>query len=315
MLANLAHELVTPKFFVLYAYFASICFIHFRGKVRLRFMRQLTEHSGLFAPYNTFMYLFSKVPTTPFLSVDRFPELAPIRENWKVIAEEAKALYDNDEIRPSERNNDLAFLAFKKRGWKRFYIRWYDEPFQSARELCPETTRLVESIPSMKSAAFTLLPPGTILGKHRDPFAGSLRYHLGLVTPNSDDCCIWVDGEKYSWRDGEDTVFDETCIHWAQNETDQPRIIFFADIVRPLHTPVLRAINSFVSATFVKATKSHNKEGESVGILNRLTPIVWNVRCWLQKLKVERPPAYVGLKVLVVATLATGFFFGGRVLF
>jgi hypothetical protein len=30
-----------------------------------------------------------------------------------------------------------------------------------------------------------LLPPGGDLA-HRDPFAGSLRYHLGLSTPNSE---------------------------------------------------------------------------------------------------------------------------------
>lgn len=315
MLAKIAHELVTPKFLVVYTYLASVMFIHFRGKVRLRFMRQLTEHSGLFAPYNSLMYLFSKVPTTPFLDVNRFPELAPLRENWETIAAEAKALYENDGIRSSERNNDLAFLAFKKRGWKRFYIHWYDEPFPSARELCPKTTELVQSIPMLKSAAFTLLPPGAILGKHRDPFAGSLRYHLGLVTPNSDDCCIWVDGEKHSWRDGQDVVFDETCIHWAQNETDQARIIFFADITRPLHTPVLRWINDLVARYIIKQTKSHNVEGEPVGLLNRLTPVVWDVRCWLQKLKKERPPVYVGLKVLIAGTLLTGLFFGGRVFF
>jgi aspartyl/asparaginyl beta-hydroxylase (cupin superfamily) len=49
---------------------------------------------------------------------------------------------------------------------------------------------------------FTELPSGSYLGKHRDPYAGSVRYHLGLVTPNSDDCFIEVDQERYSWRDG-----------------------------------------------------------------------------------------------------------------
>ncbi|MGT2494830.1 aspartyl/asparaginyl beta-hydroxylase domain-containing protein [Cupriavidus basilensis] len=31
-------------------------------------------------------------------------------------------------------------------------------------------------------------------------FAGSLRYHLGLATPNDDRCFIEVDGERHSWR-------------------------------------------------------------------------------------------------------------------
>jgi beta-hydroxylase len=62
---------------------------------------------------------------------------------------------------------------------------------------------LVNQIPGIKAAMFTSLPPGARLVRHRDPFAGSIRYHLGLVTPNSDDCFIEVDGERRSWHDGE----------------------------------------------------------------------------------------------------------------
>ncbi|MGH6634584.1 MAG: aspartyl/asparaginyl beta-hydroxylase domain-containing protein, partial [Gammaproteobacteria bacterium] len=53
----------------------------------------------------------------------------------------------------------------------------------------------------------------------------SLRYHLGLVTPSSDDCFINVDGVPYSWRDGEAFLFDETYLHYARNDSDQYRLI------------------------------------------------------------------------------------------
>ena len=81
---------------------------------------------------------------------------------------------------------------------------------------------------------FAILEPGAHLNPHRDPFGGSLRYHLGLVTPNSDACFIVVDGERYSWRDGEAVMFDETFIHWAENKTPTTRIILFCDVERPL---------------------------------------------------------------------------------
>ena len=81
---------------------------------------------------------------------------------------------------------------------------------------------------------FAMLPPGARLVKHRDPYAGSMRYHLGLVTPNSDDCYINVDGQNYSWRDGEAVMFDETFIHYAENTSDQNRIILFIDVKRPV---------------------------------------------------------------------------------
>ncbi len=95
-------------------------------------------------------------------------------------------------------------------------MKWYEDFLPSARELCPKTVTLLNSIPSVHGAMFTMLPAHARLGPHRDPFAGSLRYHLGLVTPNSDQCCIYVDGQFCTWRDGEDFVFDETFEHALQ---------------------------------------------------------------------------------------------------
>lgn len=81
---------------------------------------------------------------------------------------------------------------------------------------------------------FAELPSGSHLGKHRDPYAGSVRYHLGLSTPNDERCFIEVDGVRRSWHDGEVIIFDETFVHWAQNDTEQTRIILFCDIERPM---------------------------------------------------------------------------------
>ena len=186
------------------------------------------------APYNALMYLFSAVPNRPFVDVSRFPELSPLRDNWQTIREEAVKLFGEGHIRAAAKYNDLGFNSFFRTGWKRFYVKWYDEPLPSARALCPRTVEFVQSIPSVNAAMFALLPPGGKLGAHRDPFAGSLRYHLGLITPNSEACRIFVDGEPYFWRDGEAVMFDETFIHRAENKTDVTRVILFCDIERPL---------------------------------------------------------------------------------
>src|SRR5690606_24731723 len=62
-------QALAPKFLVLYAFLLSALFVHFRGKVRHRFTRQLTDHSTLFAPINALLYAFSAVPNKPFLDV------------------------------------------------------------------------------------------------------------------------------------------------------------------------------------------------------------------------------------------------------
>ncbi len=218
------------KVLILAAYALSILYVHFRGRVRHKLSRQLSDHSSFLAPINCLMYLFSKVPNRPYLAPQTFPELQVLVDNWQAIRSEALHLHDAGNIKRSEQYDDIGFNSFFKSGWKRFYLKWYDEAHPSAGQLCPQTTALLRQIPSVKAAMFAELPPGSKLVRHRDPYAGSLRFHLGLFTPNDPACFIEVDGERYHWRDGEAVVFDETFIHYAENATEHNRIILFCDI-------------------------------------------------------------------------------------
>ncbi|MFO6378074.1 lipid A hydroxylase LpxO, partial [Pseudomonas aeruginosa] len=53
------------KVLILAAYALSILYVHFRGRVRHKLSRQLSDHSSFLAPINCLMYLFSKVPNRP----------------------------------------------------------------------------------------------------------------------------------------------------------------------------------------------------------------------------------------------------------
>jgi len=168
---------------ILLLFVGSTLYVHLRGKARLPVLRQFVNHSALFAPYNALMYLFSSVPSKPYLDRSKFPELDVLKDNWEVIRDEAMHLFDEGYIRAAAKDNDAGFGSFFKKGWKRFYLKWYDKPLPSAEALCPKTVELVSRIPNVKGAMFALLPGGSHLNPHRDPFAGSLRYHLGLSTP------------------------------------------------------------------------------------------------------------------------------------
>jgi beta-hydroxylase len=143
---------------------------------------------------------------------------------------------------------------------------------------------------------FTMLPPGAKLVSHRDPYAGSLRYHLGLVTPNADSCRIVVDGQEYSWRDGQDVLFDETFIHHAENKSDTPRLILFCDVERPLRSRVLSWINRGYKRVVVRASETQNVPGERVGFLNRVFEVVYRIRLPLKRLKAWNKSVYYALK-------------------
>ncbi|MEO8738702.1 MAG: aspartyl/asparaginyl beta-hydroxylase domain-containing protein [Casimicrobiaceae bacterium] len=285
-------NLLAPKFFVLYIFIAGALFVHFRGQVRHRFYRQITDHSTFMAPYNALMYFFSAVPNKPFIDVAQFPELKPLTDNWEMLRDEALKLFDEGHIRGAAKYNDLGFNSFYRRGWKRFYVKWYNQPLPSAQALCPKTVALVESIPTINGAMFALLPAGGDLGKHRDPFAGSLRYHLGLSTPNSDKCRIWVDGQEYSWRDGKAVMFDETFMHWAENKTDTLRVILFADIERPLTNRVMAKINHWFKNTIIRASETNNLEGDRVGVANRIFGVAYYLRLPAKALKRKSKTLY-----------------------
>ena len=288
--------LLTPKLVAFYLLVASATYVHLRGRVRHPLLRQLTDHSTLVAPYNVLMYFFSAVPNRPFVSIETFPELKKLTDNWQTLRDEGLALIAGGHIRAAVSYNDLGFNSLYRRGWKRFFVKWYDAPLPSAQSLCPKTVALVQSIPTVNAAMFALLPPGGDIGRHRDPFAGALRYHLGLATPNSEDCQIVVDGEPYHWRDGEGVVFDETFIHWAENRTDQPRLILFCDIERPLTNRLMRTLNHWVELTWMRASQTDNAVGDHVGILNRIFEIVYRLRLVGKALKRRSEIAYYAVK-------------------
>ncbi|MEO8848311.1 MAG: aspartyl/asparaginyl beta-hydroxylase domain-containing protein, partial [Casimicrobiaceae bacterium] len=137
---------------------ACVLFVHFRGRVRHRPVKQLTDHSTFVAPYSMLMYAFSGVPAKPYHDVAAFPELAPLAANWLVIRDEAMRLYEAGKVRAATGKNDAGFDSFFKYGWKRFYLKWYEDPLPSARELCPRTVALLQGIPTLHGAMFALLP-------------------------------------------------------------------------------------------------------------------------------------------------------------
>jgi beta-hydroxylase len=288
--------LTSATFWVVVLFATTATYVQLRGRVRLRLKRQLFDHSTFTAPYNTLMYAFSAAPNTPFVDVAAFPELKPLADNWQMFRDEGLRLFDEGYIKAAEKHNDAGFRTFFRTGWKRFYLKWYDEGLPSARALCPRATELVAKMPSVNAAMFTLLPPGARLGAHRDPFATSLRYHLGLVTPNSPECYINVDGQPYYWKDGEAVMFDETYVHTAENRTDITRLILLCDIERPLSNAPVRWLNRVLGHGMVRTAASPNLAGDRQGILSTIAQYVNMLQRFGKRIKAWHYPTYFVLK-------------------
>jgi beta-hydroxylase len=291
------------RYAVLALFLLSAAYANLRGRVRFGWLRALTDFTVLLAPLNAALYLASKVRPHPFVGLEAFPDLAPLQAHWQEIRDEAVALGEGGLIRAADGHNDVGFNSFFRTGWTRFYLKWYGEDLPSAAQRCPRTVALLAAIPSVKAAMFASLPPGARLVRHRDPYAGSLRYHLGLQTPNAPGCYIEVDGQRYHWRDGEAVVFDETFIHYAENTTDQQRIILFCDIERPLRGRPVVALNRWFARVVMNASATRNLPGERVGAINRFFGQAYKVRLLGKALKRRNRTAYYLLKWALIGGL------------
>ena len=286
---------------LIFTYVASIIFVRVRNQDPFVLKRQLSDFSTFMVPFNIPAYLLSKIPTTALLDKGHFPELEVLETNWEVIRDEALALYENGHIAIKD---DLPASSFyKDNRWTSFYLKVYDSDIPSARELAPKTLALIDQVPGMNLALFACLNPGKKLNSHHDPFAYTVRYSLGLSTPNSDECGLVVNANDYKWADGESVLFDETYLHRAYNNSEQPRIILMTDIDRPLHSKIVQKIYTAFGRFFNGLFSIDNIDSSKSGLGNRLGKYLNSYKAALKRFKRWNKPVYVATKVLLVFAL------------
>ncbi len=296
--------------FVVFAFaLGSITYVYlYRGKARYANLGEyLRKGWPIFSPLNCLLYMFTQSRARhSIIDLNNFHELDEIQNNWETIREEVVNLYrqryfEQTKKPESQASYDIGFRTFFKYGWSKFYLKWYGYTHDSAKKLCPRTVRILEQIPSVNGAMFSVLPVDGQLTRHLDPIACSLRYHLGLETPNSDDCYINIDGISYSWRDGEALMFDETYPHYARNDSDRYRLILMCDVERPMN--FLGRIINFFFKGLMRMTVVPNIEGDKRGFANILFAGLAPVNQKLKALKQSNKKLYTLIKYSINLTL------------
>ncbi len=183
---------------------------------------------------------YSLVGDQPIHDAADFPWTRQLESEWTTIRDEITPLLKHRDALPSFHDiaKDASTISQDDR-WKTFFLYGYGEKAEQNCARCPRTTELVEQIPGMTTAFFSILSPGKHIPAHRGPYKGVLRYHLGLKVPEpADQCRIRVDDQITHWNEGEGLIFDDTYNHEVWNETDGERAILFVDFKRPLPTPL-----------------------------------------------------------------------------
>ena len=126
----------------------------------------------------------SLVGTDPFLDSDTFEWIPGFEGNWEAVrAELDELLLRHDEL-PNfqDISVDQASITDDDR-WKTYFFYAYGVRSGGNCRRCPTTARIVEEIPGMTTAFFSILSPHKHIPEHRGPYRGVLRYHLGLRVP------------------------------------------------------------------------------------------------------------------------------------
>lgn len=198
--------------------------------------------------FHRFVAMFSKVGNPPVFSSDTFTWAGELSAHWEAIRDEAMAVLRHRQEIPALRvvSPDHDRIAVDDK-WQSFFIWGYGYKAAGNAAYCPLTTRVVERIPGLISAFFSIHAPGIHIPRHYGVTKGMLTCHLALKVPReADKCRIEIDGRNYLWKAGECLIFDDTYYHEVWNDTGEDRVILLVQFERPLCQPGKAAADGFM---------------------------------------------------------------------
>ncbi|WP_338148130.1 ornithine lipid ester-linked acyl 2-hydroxylase OlsC [Neoroseomonas eburnea] len=212
---------------------------------------------------------FTRVGNPPVHDNATFPWAREIEKDWHLIRAELDPLLQRQQDLPSfhELSGDVKTISADS-AWKTFFLTGYGLSSERNIRQCPETWRIVQRIPGLKTAMFSIFEPGKHLPPHRGPYNGVLRLHLGLIVPDAaaDKLAIRVDRQICRWQEGKALIFDDAFEHEAWNHTDRTRVVLFVDFVKPLRFPARQVnwllLNLAVFTPFIREGLDNQKAWE-----------------------------------------------------
>jgi aspartyl/asparaginyl beta-hydroxylase (cupin superfamily) len=169
------------------------------------------------------------------LDAAAFPWTKALQNEWRVVRAEAEALMARvDEVPPLRSVSPDHRRIMRDDLWRSFFLYGYGYRVEANIARCPRTAALVEQIPGLNSAFFSILTPGAHIRAHRGPTKALITCHLGLMVPNHDSCRMKLDDRIVGWREGEFLIFDDTRRHEVWHEGDAPRVVLLIQVRRPL---------------------------------------------------------------------------------
>lgn len=209
-----------------------------------------------------------------FYSPDSFPELAYVKENWKVIRDEVLEYERNHGNLAGQNAVNVAGVAGEP--WTLLYLKSFNRQFPKNKKKFPKTAAIFDSIPNVVFAAVSILPPKTKILPHHGDTNGIVRSHLGLVIPAPyPDIAIKVREEERGWEEGEIFCFINVHRHEVWNNTNERRYILLFDFVpKPLQHRILEICSKGLGS------QSYNALYVKFGWYRKLPKFFHDINIW-----------------------------------
>ena len=165
-----------------------------------------------------------------------------IRKEFEQVAAEGLELPQYHEVDSGER----AISSTTPKRWNVYMLEILGYKVEPNRVRCPETCRVLEKVPNLIQAFFSILDPKKSVPEHEGPYLGYLRYHLGLRVPKNKPPKLIVNRQDYVWKEGEAVLFDDSWPHSVVNDSDETRAVLIVDVRRPMPLSA-DLVNGFVT--------------------------------------------------------------------
>ncbi|SRR6266487_2804477 len=190
-----------------------------------------------------------------FYDPKAFSWVEKIEENWRVIRDEAESLLQRhpDRLEPYFNRS----LSFPPEQWKTLGFYFWSHKFEDNCNECPQTVRILESIPNMVGGSLSVLGPKSTINPHYGDTNAIVRVHMGLSVPAPlPDSGLKVGDEVREWKEGKTLLFCDTYYHSAWNKSDQQRLVLIVDVMRPEFADQTRAICTHVLTSMLMQSLS-----------------------------------------------------------
>lgn len=182
---------------------------------------------------------------THILNKNMFPDLLSLKKHYKIFLNEYEE-FTNEIDSSNLHQNSVMYFASNidtNKKWNSVILKLFGKNTLNYKYF-PKTKKILDQNKKIISVFISIMKPGAVITPHTGVYRGVLRYHLGLKVPKKrKNCYIIINKDKYSWKEGEEIIFDDMFEHEVRNETDEERIVLFLDIEKDFKNNLLYETN------------------------------------------------------------------------